>query len=447
MPVSLSFHKLVKIQKIANNLLRKCLFLGIFIALLVGNYFVIRWLYQMNWTGLGEDISEPSVLLKRDSNGEITDVTVKIPIAEKSFWDWLNLIIVPAVLLIVGYSFQQQQQMKAANEIKEDALQAYFDSLSVLLVDKNLLALAAKVYLNAIEDETLNEERELLYAATNVIRARTLSILRKFKDEPELRKSVLLFLIDSEIISKLRVDLSGADCSRIELCNIALKKANLKDSSFIGAKIYNCDLADSNFSGSDFSGAEIGFVNFSGAKLGGADFSGVKASSVSFENVDFIRDEVLIAGPRIGEEISFIDAKLSYIDFSNLDLSGIDFSGANLEGANFEEAKLWSAYFNNANLKKANLSRANLNNVSFFRCNLREANLSGASVHQASFTFANLSKTLLSGVDFADISFTRRQLKQTKPNVSKDGFAELRNAQNFNIESEMKETIEDSDSK
>ncbi|WP_346291398.1 pentapeptide repeat-containing protein [Sphaerothrix gracilis] len=414
MPVSLSIHKFEKIKKKAKKLLVKASIIAISTSTLTVSYFTIEWLYQMNWTGFGEDVSKPTVLLERDPSGEITDISVEIPIEEKSFWDWLSLIVVPAALLIIGYGLQQQQQKRAAEGMKEDALQGYFDSVSSLLIGENLLALAAKIYSNSNEDEAAPEQQELFYAAIDVIRARTLSVLRKFKDDPELKKNIFLFLIDSELINKLRIDLNGADLSGVELWKVSLKDANLRDASFVGATIYNCDFTCADLVGADFSGADIGFVDFSGAKLGGADFSDVKISFTSFENADFIRDEILIAGPRIGVEVNFINANLRWASFNSLDLSGVDFSGANLESSDFQNARLTRAIFHNANLRGTNLSHADLFGVDFFRCNLRKANLNGANIRQASFTLANLSEAKLSDVELEKTPFTKRQLKQAR---------------------------------
>jgi hypothetical protein len=75
----------------------------------------------------------------------------------KTLWDWLSLLGVPLSLAGLGYGLQQQQQKRAetlskeqreiaADEAKEEVLQAYIDRLSSLLVDKNVLEIASKVH-------------------------------------------------------------------------------------------------------------------------------------------------------------------------------------------------------------------------------------------------------------------------------------------------------------
>jgi hypothetical protein len=78
----------------------------------------------------------------------------------------------------------KDQRKMAAEETKEEILQSYFDRLSVLLIDNNLFAIAAKVYpivmpiilpVDHPKIEATLEERELFYSAVEFIRARTLS--------------------------------------------------------------------------------------------------------------------------------------------------------------------------------------------------------------------------------------------------------------------------------
>jgi hypothetical protein len=81
----------------------------------------------------------------------------------KTVWNWLELLGVPLALAVLGYILQQQQQKRAetlskeqreiaADEAKEEILQGYFDRLSTLLVDKNILAIATKVWAPRTKD-------------------------------------------------------------------------------------------------------------------------------------------------------------------------------------------------------------------------------------------------------------------------------------------------------
>ena len=211
----------------------------------------------------------------------------------KTVWDWLSLLGVPLSLAILGYVLQEQQRKRADNETKEEVLQTYFDRLSVLLIDRNLIALSNKSQSSTIT----HEEQELLDSSLDVIRARTLSILRRFENDAERKTSVIKFLIETDIIGKLKLNLSGADLSGAEL-----RFANLQG-------------ADLRFA--DLSGAELRFANLQGAYLRSAKLQG------AYLNEAF--------------------------------LQGADLTFANLQGAKLQGAKLQGAYLQGANLKGADL--------------------------------------------------------------------------------------------
>jgi len=84
----------------------------------------------------------------------------------KTLWDWLSLAGVPLVLAWFGFRLQLQQQQQTKEQLEterdiaeqnrqEEVLQNYFDRVSALLVEKNLLAIATK------GDTATPEEKEL----------------------------------------------------------------------------------------------------------------------------------------------------------------------------------------------------------------------------------------------------------------------------------------------
>jgi Pentapeptide repeats (8 copies) len=258
----------------------------------------------------------------------------------KTLWDWLSLLGVPVSLAVLGYILQQLQQKRAevlakeqreiaADETKEEVLQVYFDRLSVLLVDKNLLAIAAK------DDQATDEERELLVSAMDVIRARTLSILRRFENDPERKTSVIRFLIEADIISKLKLDLSDVNLNGAILNFADLSGAKLRQADLSGANLKGANLNNANLSGANLRDANLSRVNLNGAMLNFADLSG---ANLNFAHL---------------RSANFISAKLNFTD-----LSGADLSAANLRDADINNADL-----NNAELIGAKLHRANLLNA------------------------------------------------------------------------------------
>jgi hypothetical protein len=210
----------------------------------------------------------------------------------KTLWEWLSALGVPLSLAILGFWLQQLQQNRAevlakeqrkrdetlaeeqrkivADETKEEVLQVYFDRLSGLLVDKNLLAIAADG--NAVSVE----EKHRLNSSKDVIRVRTLSILRRFENDPERKGSVMRFLIEAGFFSKLELDLRDADLSGTSLIRADLSGSNLMSADLNGSNLMSAYLNGSNLRGANLSGANLSGADLSGADLSGADLSSAK---------------------------------------------------------------------------------------------------------------------------------------------------------------------------
>ena len=281
----------------------------------VSFFIILIWAIKSdnwaNWTGFG----------KRE--------TVENQEPGKTLWDWLDLLGVPITLAILGYILQQQQQKRserlsndqreiADNEAKEEVLQNYFDRLSSLLIDKNLLAIAAKAN-GENSGESINpEQKELLNAGVDVIRARTLSILRRLGNNPERKTSVIRFLIEAEVTNKTKLDLSdaalsGTDLSgtnlsgtnlsgvklirasltQTSLINADLTQAKLLGANLINADLFNADLTQANLLEADLSSANLTKATLTQTNFCNADIKGAKLINVSLRNARYLTDEQL----------------------------------------------------------------------------------------------------------------------------------------------------------
>jgi hypothetical protein len=246
----------------------------------------------------------------------------------KTLWDWLSVLGVPLSLAILGFWLQQLQQKRtedlaeeqrkrdkalakeqreiAADETKEEVLQVYFDRLSGLLVDKNLLAIAAK------GDQATDEEQQLLDSSKYVIRARTLSILRRFENDAERKTSVIQFLLEANIVSQLKLSLRFANLSNANIGEAYLKGSNLNKANLSGANLLYVDLSNANLGGANLGNSSCCLGNFAHANLSGADLSGAN-------------------------------------------LNGADLNGANLSGANLSGAQVTIDQLNTAKLCRTKL--------------------------------------------------------------------------------------------
>ena len=208
--------------------------------------------------------------------------------ANKTLWDWLQLLIVPVMIAIVGAGLAAAQgyfQLQAEERRAQDeALQAYLEGMGNLLLDEELLS-----------SQEGDEVRTLA-------RARTLTILGQV--DGTRKRSVVLFLYESQLIlvreSQLiqqdlpivvisGADLSDANLSDVHLSNAYLRLTDLRRADLSGDDLWNADLWSADLSGADLSdanlsGAVLDLANLSDANLSGADLTGV--TGVSTEDLE-----------------------------------------------------------------------------------------------------------------------------------------------------------------
>lgn len=262
----------------------------------------------------------------------------------KTLWDWLSLLGVPLSLAILGYILQQQQQQRADEEAQEEILQVYFDRLSTLLVDKNLLAIAVKLdalskgKVSSKSDEVSIDQQELFATAVDVVRARTLSILRRFSDNPSRKTSVVRFLIEAGVVSKARLNLSGADLSGADLTFANLSGVNLSDANLSGVNFSSADLSFANLGGAKFYEANLSFANLSGAKLYEANLNSVDLSFANLRDAKLYK--VNLSASNLARA-SFWDADLIEADLRSASLDNTNLRGANLSNAKWNEYTRW----------------------------------------------------------------------------------------------------------
>jgi hypothetical protein len=264
-------------QKIRKHLVMTTIFIVVCIAIFITVAYLLNW----EWSGFNTVHTRIwTIGLTKTSNGK-TIFQIEEQQQAKTLWDWLELLIIPAVLAIAGYvinltiSRGEQEAIKqrvqseretaekrsetereiALDNQREAALQAYIDKLSELLVEKRLR-----------ESKPIDEVRK-------IGRVRTLTVLPHLDDVR--KKSVLQFLHETGLIDKETsiIDLNGAD---------------LRDADFRGADLRDADLHDAILSGADFSGAnlsgaDLSYAIFRDAIFNGADLRNAKVDVVKLK--------------------------------------------------------------------------------------------------------------------------------------------------------------------
>jgi Pentapeptide repeats (8 copies) len=211
----------------------------------------------------------------------------------KTLWDWLQLLIVPAILVAVTFMWSASQTRSdnkredrrigadraAAEEARQDAtLQSYLGEMSGLMLDKKLL--------------TSHQGS----AVRAVARTVTLTALRRLGGE---RKSqVVRFLHEAGLLEPAApgsgpsgpgcgggapvrlagADLRGADfgdavLEGTDLTEADLAGANLPGAYLVRANLLCTDLSRAQLAGAFLMDADFTFANLTGANLTGANLT------------------------------------------------------------------------------------------------------------------------------------------------------------------------------
>jgi len=184
-----------------------------------------------------------------------------------TLWDWMNLLIVPAVIAAGGLWYNRQQQERQQEDdrrqqergleiedqrAQDTALEAYLHQMSQLLTDK---------------DRPLHKAQKHDSLST-VAWAWTKTVLRRIG--PERKGNVLRFVNEAGLINKDRpvFSLSGADLREADLQRSVLRgDVNLPGADLSGANLSDADLSRASLIGANLHSASLGGANLSGANL------------------------------------------------------------------------------------------------------------------------------------------------------------------------------------
>lgn len=255
-------------------------------------------------------------------------------------WDWLDLLIIPAVIAIGGFFLarseratdreiaveSKKEDREIATERQEDLrLQTYLDRMSAWLLQPEFDLLNSKA-----DDKVRNMAR-----SQTVIILSSLSSKRK--------RSILELLFESDLIN---VRSRGEDISN-PIVN--LSGADFSEAYLSGLYLYRADLSQANLSKSDMRGANLHHASLFKAKLGGADLRG---ANLLWANLD---TAVLDNSDLTGADLT--GAKLTSVLLFCADLSKANLNGADLTGAILEKAVLYFADLRECRVSNFQLSK------------------------------------------------------------------------------------------
>ena len=266
----------------------------------------------------------------------------------KTVWDWLQLLIVPAMLVAVavGYNAEasSREHHREDHRIKEDRALARSGQ-----EDATLLS-----YFTQMDDLMLNGKvvlSEPPSASAAVALNLTRAVIRRVHGRR--RAEVLLFLKTAGLwpslvdrgLTNLGIDLRGLDFSDTVLRDLSLKDVDLRDARFDGATLIRVDFTGADLRGTSFRKANLITVDFTLTNLRRAvfdravigppkeyryrlttSFQSACLSTTSFVKTRFGRTEFLFAA---GHTVDFSHAQglTSLENVESAGLSDVRFDG------------------------------------------------------------------------------------------------------------------------
>jgi uncharacterized protein YjbI with pentapeptide repeats len=279
----------------------------------------------------------------------------------KTIWDWLPIVgalLIPVVIALGTWRITTEQgkledqraqaeQELAEQRAQDEALQAYLDKMSTLL----------------LEEKDLKSDR-----VRTLMRARTMTVLESM--DPSRKTAVIQFLEEADLISTSPYPVGvGSRTAVIELTGADLSGTDLSTTMYLPhATLLEADLREANLND-----ANLGSANLTKANLTNATLRNSVLDHASLLQADVKDADLRGAG--------LWDANLAGANLRNADLRNTDLGKAWLGYANLSEANLTKANLTKAGLTKANLTKAVLRNVTgWTEKQLASAKLEGATM-------------------------------------------------------------------
>ena len=331
-------------------------------------------------------------------------------LSDKSPWDFVQLLILPALFVVLGYflndAANERQRHDVAARFQQGVIKDYYDVITNLVLEKKLkeskagqpLSDVAKAYtFNVLETVDGSKKRgivQFLYG---------LDLIKKEKPIIPFELGSVRGNYDIKRASLAEANLNGMYLWSARLAYADLKRTNFQCSSLVGAQLHFADLKGANLReailfnalmrGSNLTNADLSESNLIGAKLDTCRLSGAVLKNALYSKTTVWPDGfdpdsqgAICICPKEDLRKALLKNKFLH----SVDLGDADLSGAELQGAQLLKAKLTNAILRDANLQNAYLQGADLNGAQ-----LNGANLKGAETEGANFEKVVYCKTIM----------------------------------------------------
>jgi uncharacterized protein YjbI with pentapeptide repeats len=254
---------------------------------------------------------------------------------KKSFWDWLQLLIVPLMLALGAFYLNSAADFRdyqiAQERKQQEILTDYFSKMQGLIVE-------TKKSKQTPGSKESNSEERLLTEFRPTAQALTLSVLEQL--DGERKGKVIIYLAESQLITvdnnkpypQPEIKLDGTNLDDIKLGNngqrnslnekemTIIDKIKIRNANMKRANLSGFQLLDSELNGSNLENATLENVNFTGSTMIGSRFINGKITDVNFTDVTLgktIFDNVNLKNITISNKTNFDNACFTKIDTSN----------------------------------------------------------------------------------------------------------------------------------
>lgn len=209
----------------------------------------------------------------------------------KTFWDWLQLLIIPLFLAAAGYVLSR---MTTERDKRREQAQKELDTARAerqQTIDRQLAAEREQV--SALETYLDRMSHLLLDGATRqdaqcraAVRAQTAATIPRLNAR---RNTLLLqFLRESHLIERggVAIDLSGIDLTAADLAAADLRTVDLTGTILDAGSLRAAQLADATLLGANLRGTNLVDANLARANLAGADLTKANLARANLTEVD-----------------------------------------------------------------------------------------------------------------------------------------------------------------
>jgi uncharacterized protein YjbI with pentapeptide repeats len=207
---------------------------------------------------------------------------------KKSFWDWLQLLIVPLMLALGAFYLNSAADFRdyqiAQERKQQEILTDYFSKMQDLIVE-------TKKIKETPSSKESNPEERLLLEFRPTAQALTLSVLEQL--DGKRKGKVITYLAESQLINKIDplIQLGGANLQKLELKGRQVfSSINIVGANMTATELSDILISDSDLSTVNLTEAVLQDVTFENSNLSGINLDGASLTNVSLEKNNKYQD-------------------------------------------------------------------------------------------------------------------------------------------------------------